>query len=72
MAKTKERLTKAQSMYKDNYDARLRKQSKVIHKGDYVYLLVQHKSPYKHHHKLALIKKGPYNVSKIGDKTVDI
>lgn len=44
MKKTNERLGKAQSRYKKDYDARLPKQSEVIAGDIYVYLRVERKT----------------------------
>lgn len=46
--KTKEQLDEAQTRYKKNYDAGLRKPQKFIREDDYVYLTVERKNPEDH------------------------
>lgn len=53
---------------KKNYDARLRKQSKVINEHEFVYVMVKRKYSTDHGHKLAQIDEGPCRVNKV-DKT---
>lgn len=70
--KTKNRLTEAQAQYKNNYDARLRKQQKVINLYDHLYLRVKRKNTDEHYHKLAQIAEGLYKVIKVDENTVVI
>lgn len=72
MAKNTEMLTKAQAMYKTNYDARLQNRSDVIHVDDYVYLCVQRKDQNEHPYKPAPTTEGPYKVLKLDSNTVVI
>lgn len=70
MKNKNERLDKAQARYKKNYDERLRKQSEVIHGGDFLYLKVEQKNPKDHRHKLAQTIEGPYKVNEVDNNTV--
>ena len=72
MAKTRERLTKAQARYKKSYDARLRIQRENINVGDHVYLRVERRNPDEHRQKLAPIAEGPYKVNKTDEHTIVI
>lgn len=67
MAEITERLIKAKTKYKKNYDARLRKKSEVIHVEEYVYLRVERNNSKEHYHNLAPISESPYKVTK-GDQ----
>lgn len=70
MIRTRERLEKAHNRYKKNYDARLRKQTEVIHEDDYMYLSLQQKKRTDNRHKLALVAEGRYKVTKVDKNTV--
>lgn len=60
----KKRLDKSQAPYKNKYDARLRKQLKVIQENNYVYFRVEGKNTNDHKHKLAPIAEDPYKLTK--------
>lgn len=65
MVKTKDRLTKAQTRYEKNFDARLRKQKEVIKVDDYLYLSMEQKYQDEHRHKCAPIAEVSYEVTKV-------
>lgn len=58
--------------YKKNHGDRLRRQTKTIHVGDYVFLRREPKEPKESPHKLAQLADEPYLVKAVATKTVDI
>lgn len=72
MPPAKDRLKKAQTGYKRNYEARLRRQLEAVRVDDCLYLRLVRKTPKDQRHKLAAVTEGPFLVTNVETNMVII